>query len=248
MRYILIFVFLSARFFSQEDSLPTSVSLVGINLGGQLPSGDLVKRFGPNLSVGGSYTYKTNKNFLFGIESNYFWSRNVKEDVLAQMKVDFSNGQRTIIDNEGYPADIRLTQRGLGVHLFAGKIFKFLSANKNSGIMVNVGVGYMQHKIHIFDAQQKIASVKGDLKFGYDRLTNGVSLFQFVGYLFMSKNRFSNFYAGFETYQGFTKSVRKFNYDTGLPDTERRLDVLTGFRIGWILPLYSRNKDEFYYY
>jgi hypothetical protein len=112
--------------------------------------------------------------------------------------------------------------------------------------MISIGGGYLQHKIKLYDAQQKIAAIKGDLVYGYDRLTSGFSLKQFVGYLFLSENRFVNFYAGIESYQAFTKSVRKFNYDTGLPDTDGRVDLLTGIRLGWILPLYKKKPNEYY--
>jgi hypothetical protein len=110
------------------------------------------------------------------------------------------------------------------------------------------GAGVMQHRVKLYDAQQKVAAIKGHLGEGYDRLTIGFSLTQFVGYLFLSEYRLVNFYAGFEFYEGFTKSVRKFNYDTGMPDTAPRLDGLAGFRFGWILPLYKKKPDDFYYY
>lgn len=242
MRLLLVFSILSLLAKGQIDSA-IAVPLVGIHFGGQVPGGDLAKRFGPNLNAGGTFLYKTRKNWIFGLEGNYMFGRNVKEDVLKQLKT--SNG--TIIDNEGYPADLRVSERGIGIHAVGGRVFKLLSANPNSGLMVTVGGGYLQHKINLYDAQQKIAAVKGDLKRGYDRLTNGFSTSQFIGYLFLSDNRLLNFYFGFESYQGFTKSVRKWNYDTGLPDTQSRLDLTYGFRFGWILPLYKKKPNEYYY-
>jgi hypothetical protein len=113
--------------------------------------------------------------------------------------------------------------------------------------MFNVGAGYFQSKIKLYDAQQKIAAVKGDLVYGYDRLSSGFSVTQFLGYMYLSDNRLLNFYFGIEGYQAFTQSVRKLNYDTGLPDTKKRLDMLYGLRFGWILPLYKKTPNEFYY-
>jgi hypothetical protein len=239
---LLSLVLLSGLLQSQVDSA-IALPLVGIHFGGQIPAADLAKRFGPNLNAGGAFMYKTKKNYIVGIESNYFFGRNVKEDVLVNIK----SSSGFVIDNEGYPADLRITERGVGVHLIAGKVFNFLSANPNSGIVATIGAGYMQHKIHFYDAGQKVAAVKGDLRFGYDRLSNGISFSQFIGYLFLSENKILNFYAGFEAYQGLTTSVRKLNYDTGLPDTEKRLDQLYGIRLGWILPLYKKKPREYYY-
>ena len=65
--------------------------------------------------------------------------------------------------------------------------------------------------------------------------------------MYLSDNRLLNFYFGIEGYQAFTQSVRKLNYDTGLPDTKKRLDMLYGLRFGWILPLYKKTPNEFYY-
>lgn len=221
-----------------------ALPLVGVHIGGQMPSFDMEKRFGVNLNAGAAFMYKTKTNFMFGLQAGYMFGQNVKEDVLTQLK----NADGYITENQGYPADLRVTERGLGIHLTGGKVFKFLSANPNSGLFVNIGAGYLQHKINLYDAQQTIAAIDKEMKYGYDRLTAGLSLSQFVGYLYLSQNRLANFYFGFECQQAFTKSLRKLNYDTGLPDTEMRFDMLTGFRFGWILPLYKKKPNDFYYY
>lgn len=243
MKLIIAFVSICFFGFSQIDSNRIFVPMASIHLGGQIPAGDLAQRFGPNMNVGGAFMIKTKRNWLFGIESNYFFGRNVKEDVLTQLK----NSDGSIVDNEGFPADLRVTERGLGIHLTAGKIFKFWAPNPNSGFMVNIGAGYLHSKIKLYDAQRKIAAIKGDLVYGYDRLSSGFSVTQFIGYMYLGDNRLLNLYFGIEGCQAFTQSVRKLNYDTGLPDTKKRLDMLYGLRFGWILPLYKKKPSEFYY-
>ncbi|MBS1650837.1 MAG: hypothetical protein JSU07_02390 [Bacteroidetes bacterium] len=247
----LILCLISFSLSAQLDSNRVGFFMVGVNFSGQVPMADLANRFGPNLSAGGSLIYKTKRNFLFSIDGNFMFSQNVKENVIKNMQVTYTNqngNYSTVVDNEGMPADLRITERGLGIHLMAGKMFKFLSPNENSGFVVMLGAGYLQHKINLYDANQRIAAIRGTMVYGYDRLTNGISFSQFIGYIYLSKSRYTNFYAGFEAFQAITKSVRKFNYDTGLPDTKQRLDILTGFRIGWILPLYKKKPAEFYYY
>jgi hypothetical protein len=226
---------------SQIDSA-VGVPLVGIHVGGQIPGGDLSSRFGANLDAGGMFAYKTKRNWIFGIESNYMYGKKVKEDVVKNLKTP----EGFVTDNEGHQADLRITERGLGIHLFAGKVFKFWDGNPNSGLIVTIGMGYLQHKVNLYDAQQKIASLKGNLKYGYDRLCNGVSVSQFIGYLNLSENRLLNFYVGVQFYEASTQSVRKLNYDTGLRDTKKRTDILSGLRAGWILPLYKRKPSEYY--
>lgn len=243
MRLFIFFSFLSIFCNAQIESL-ISIPLLGINVSGQIPLFDMANRFGPNLNTGGTFMFKTKKNWLFGIESNYIFGTEIKEDVLKQLKNEIGN----VTNNLGYPADIRVTERGFGVHLLTGKVFKTSEKNPNSGILVTFGIGYLQHKINIYDSEQKIAAVQGELVYGYDRLTAGFSLTQFIGYLFLSKNRLLNFYFGFENYQAFTKSIRKLNYDTGSLDEKQRLDALSGFRFGWVLPLYKKKPNDFYYY
>jgi len=217
--------------------------LVGMHVAGQLPQADLAKRFGANFSAGGSFLLKTKKNFLFGVEGSYFFGRNVKEDVLTQLR----NTEGFVTDNQGFPADLRVTERGWNLYAVVGKIFPKFGHNPNSGITAWIGGGYMQHKIKLYDAQKKVAAVKGDLAKGYDRLSGGPALTQFIGYTYLSNNRLVNFYAGFEFFEGFTKSYRVYNYDTGLRDTKNRFDMQIGFRFGWLLPLYKKTPREYYY-
>lgn len=241
---LILFIFLVGICSAQKDSVkPIAAPLVGVHFGGDLPFGDLGKRYGSNLTTGFNFMYKTKKNLLFGFDFNYGFGRNFKEDVLSQLK----NSDGFIVDNSGYPADLRVSERVLNMVLHFGKLLPLGALNKNSGLMLDAGLGYMQHRIHFYDANVQIAAVKGDIKNGFDRLTNGIVASQFVGYLYLSDSRLLNFYMGVESYEGFTKSVRKLNYDTGLADTQSRLDILLGFRIGWILPLYSRTPKNYFY-
>lgn len=240
-----LLVLISLRFSAQSvrDS-SFNIPLVGVHFGGDMPKGDLAKRYGNNFNAGGNFLYKFKKNWIVGAECSYFFGKNVREDVLSQLKTS----ENFVIDNEGYPADLRVTERGWNAYLVVGKIFpKIGGHNPNCGLITWVGGGYMQHKIKLYDANKKVAAVNGNLKKGYDRLTGGPALTQFIGYMYLSNNRLANFYFGFEFFEGFTQSYRVYNYDTGLKDTQKRLDIQMGFRFGWILPLYKRLPKEYYY-
>jgi len=240
---LIVCVFIMKSLSSQSDSEAIAAPLIGVHFGGSLPFADLGARYGANLNTGFNFMYKTKKNILFGIDGNYGFGRNIKDDVLKNLK----NSDGFVVDNSGYPADIRMSERVITITAHIGKLFPLGSPNPNSGLLLDVGLGYMQHKVHFVDINQQIASIKGDLRIGLDRLTNGICASQFVGYMYLSDNRFFNFYTGIEAFEGITKSVRKLNYDTGLPDTKSRLDILLGLRIGWILPLYSRTPKNYFY-
>lgn len=242
MRLTILFVFFFTFFQAQRDT-SVSVPLVGIHIGGQIPSGDLVKRFGPNMLIGATFDYKTNKNWIYGINFGYLYGTKVKEDVMKQLKT----AEGYVVDNAGNPADLRITQRGLSLRLSAGKVFSLFGANKNSGLMISFGAGFLQHKINLYDAEQKIAAINGSMRYGYDRLTFGFSVSEFIGYMYLSKNRLLNFYAGFELMAGFTQNRRSLNFDTMQTDHRKRTDIYVGPRVGFILPLYKRMPDDFYY-
>lgn len=244
--YIILSLCLTLQLQTIAQSVKDSsirILMIGFHFSGQLPQYDMAKRFGPNLSAGGNFVWKTKKNILFGVEGSYFFGKNVREDVVSSMR----NEDGFIVDNEGYPADLRLTERGWNIFANVGYMISKWGNNPNSGVFFTLGGGWMQHKIKLYDANQKIAAVDGDLKKGYDRLSGGFGLSQFIGYKYISDNRLANCYFGFEFYEASTKSLRGFNYDTGLKDTQKRFDVLMGFRFGWILPLYKRTKDFYYY-
>jgi len=246
VKKILLSLFLIAALSGMAQHVKDSclaMPIVGINFSGQLPFGNLKKTFGSDLNVGLSFIYKTKKNYLIGFDGGYFFGRNLKVDVLAQMR----NSDKFIADNEGYPADIRMTERGWNLYGIFGKVFSKWAPNPNSGIMAWVGLGYMQHKIKLYDTNKSVAAIKGDLKKGYDHLSGGIAMSQFLGYMYLSNNRLVNFYAGIEVFEGYTQSFRKYNYDTASSDTKHNFDILIGGRIGWILPLYKRGPKEFYY-
>ncbi len=249
MRFILCFLFLSLRVaaFAQSSELNKGNGLlVHISYGAQLPAGDLSDRFGISTSIGGGLDFITDKNnLLVGIEGSYQFGDNVKEDVLAGLRTP----DGFIIGNDRSYADIQLRQRGFYIGGLIGKLFTLSKNNYRSGIRLTLGAGLLQHKIRIQEDPSRFVPQLSDVyKKGYDRLSNGFSLNQFIGYQLLASNKRVNFYAGFEFIQGFTQNRRNFNFDTLSQDTSKRLDLYFGLRLGWTLPFYMGTAaNEIYY-
>lgn len=213
------------------------------------PGGDLVNRFGDNSTVGGSFGIKLKSNLEINATYNYIFGRNVKQyDILDGLRTE--NG--FIISEGGAPSETDMFERGYSFFLTVGVVVSKipftkikLSLNPNSGFVFSIGPGFLQHKIRI---ESDAASLKGDYKNGYDRLSNGFAITESIGYLFLSNKRLINFYLGMTSVQAWTQNRRGFNYDTGMEDNEKRLDVMTGVKFSWILPLYKKVPDEYYYY
>jgi len=245
--FVVFFMLLSGSLFSQRKTVKDSIyrlPIIGIHMSCQLPGGDMVKRFGIDINAGMPLLYKTKKNIIFGVEGNYFFGTHIKERVMGNLLTP----DGTITDVNGNPATFRLNERGWNVYGLFGKVFNQLGHNKNSGLMAVLGLGYMRHKINIYDVGKTLPQIQGDLVKGYDRLTGGPAASQFLGYLFISQNRLANFYAGFEIQEGLTKGLRGYQYHLMKADTEPRLDILYGIRFGWLLPLYKKAPKDFYYY
>lgn len=59
--FFLCLFLINSKFWSQKDSLNFGFHYVAINFGGHLPKGDLEKRFGPNLNIGGNLHVQNKK-------------------------------------------------------------------------------------------------------------------------------------------------------------------------------------------
>jgi hypothetical protein len=219
---------------------------VGLHLNAQLPWADMAKRFGFNYAVGGSFCYKTEKNIIWNIDFTYLFGSKVKEADIIQ---NLYGKDKFIINADGVKSDATVSQRGLYLTAGIGKIFyipKF-SANKNSGLLTQFNIGYLQHKIRVTDISRRTFQINNGYVKGYDRLSAGPAINAFIGYLYFGNNKFINFKIGIDCTVAQTRSLRKFNYDTFMADTQQRFDMLTGIKFEWLLPIYkSSGKDYFY--
>lgn len=210
-----------------------------------IPGGDLEKRFGNHSEIGVGFYIKTNKNIIYGIDWNYMFGSDVKELGFTDGFKDSNGG---VLANNGLYSEVFFTERGFKISAKLGKIFNLLAVNPNSGIMLMGSIGFLQHKIKIEDKFQEVPLLSGDNYYpGYDRLTNGILFTEFIGYRLLSDRRLINLFAGFEFGQGLTENRRAVNYDTGVHDGTKRLDLTMGFKVGFSLPFYKPSPKEYYY-
>jgi len=235
--------------FSQEDKDSSFFApMFSASYAYQLPDGDLVSRFGANSNAGGSFMLKFKSNWIIGAEGSFMFGNKLKDEatsIFDAIKTETGD----IIDQNGEFATVLLSERGFYFGGKIGKIFpKLFYVNSNSGVFINVGAGLLQHKIRIENDGNRAPQILNDYKKGYDKLTNGLCIKEFVGYIFIGKSQIMNFYAGFEFYQAWTQSRRSFDFPTMQQDTQERLDLLYSFRFGWIIPIHKRMPEKYYYY
>lgn len=247
--YLILSILLLANFVIAQRNVKDSIigtPWIGVQYGANWTSGDLADRYGFMNHVGILAGYKTKKNWFWGLESNFMFGNDVRMTGLFDHLID---SQGTITDVNGDIGLVLVYARGLNVNLAIGKVFPVLSPNKNSGIFVHAGVGYLAHKMRVETQEQVIPQLELDYKKGYDRFTAGPNAHQFLGYAFMSNAGFMNFYGGFYIQEGFTQNKRTIFFDqpTIPVSSETRLDIQYGVKVGWFIPFYKRQPKEFYY-
>jgi hypothetical protein len=154
-----------------------------------------------------------------------------------------------LIGSSGIYADYSFSEKGFSLMGQAGKIVSFRKPNVNSGLLLLPGAGFLQHKISIDANEDDAPMLSKEYRRGYDRLTSGFMLSQFIGYFYLdAKHKRINCYAGIEVKEAFTKSRRSWNYDENRRDNSLRKDILLSVKLGWIIPFYFTQTEKFYYY
>lgn len=228
---------------SITDSAIT-LSHIDVNYTFNLPGGDLISRFGYFHGIGGGFFVKDKNNFEYGVDGAFLFGNQLKN---LSMIDNLLTEAGTIINQDGEFADILASMRGVQARATIGKVITWNVPNPNSGILIRLGVGFWQHKYRIEDKNTNTPQLAWPYQKGYDRLTNGLMLSQMVAYQFFSNSRLLNFYVGVEVNEGFTKNRRPYNFSEKRRDDTARLDVATSFKVGWMIPIYKRAPQEFYY-
>lgn len=219
----------------------------GVNVGYQFPFGTLRKTFKGNFNAGTGVTVKTNRNWTFDVNFNYMFGSNLRDTSYAFLG-DMVNSNGIIYDGNGMKATIYTEGRYWQVGAGAGKVIP-VNRWKNSGIWLHAGAGYVRHKIRINDFDHQVPQLDEDYLKGYDHRSSGFELSQFIGYLFIQKNRLLNFYVGIELMEFWTRPDRNYVFLEG-PTSEMpyKFSGLAGLKIGWNIPLYEKKAVTTFYY
>jgi hypothetical protein len=232
------------------------------NFSVQFPFGKgyLPSTFKFNYCVGLDFTIKTKSNWTVDLGFNYMFGSKIRlkpEDYLGDMVfygADDIDKKNPIVFNGAGNNGVVLSSEGRYWYFgaSAGKIFP-LSRWQNSGLWLKLGIGYFGHKIHFTDPNSYFSQIdQKTYRLGYDQRSQGVSLNQFFGYMFMQKRRVLSFYVGVELWEIFSKPDRGYIFVGELAGPTDNLPMkfsgLVGIKVGWILPFYEKKVVTTYYY
>ncbi len=206
------------------------------------PGGDLSDRFGQHFELSGSLSLLTAQNWYISANYDFQFGNEVKEDVISSLRTV----EGGVIGIDRQFADLSLRHRGSRAYVQGGYHFDGARSDHRSGLLLAAGVGYLRHKVRIVDEFDSVAQLRPPADRGYDRLTGGWMLHQSIYYLHLSKQRMVNYHVGLELSQGFTKSLRAYNYSTQSADEGKRMDGSVTLKVGWILPFSLSSAQRYY--
>ena len=243
-----------------KASIP--VTMFQVTYAALFPGLDTKTDFGFSNNVGGSVIYKTEGNWLFTANGNFVFGNKIKGSRIDLLGESITTEYGEVIGGGGLPTALAFFQRGFHFQAEVGKLFP-LAPNPNSGIFVQVGLGYLRNRIRIdymIEAQNTPYPLIDDYQYGYDRMRGGIALHGEAGYMILSNTRVYNLSVSLEATYARTKPLRDYDfrvfYDEngephimGLNDKNKRFnDLYYGIRVSWMIPTYQRQPDAYYYY
>jgi hypothetical protein len=232
-----VLLFSSLKGIAQHKDSASSGFLFELSYAGQLPGGVIGQLFGFNSNVQGGALYKTSSNWEFGGSFSYFFGNVLKnENVLDSILT--TNGN--VIANNGQYPGITYFEKGFDIQLSLGKLFPVTRKNRNSGVLVMLSAGYIQYHLDIEALDDWTPQISSNYEQGYEHQTAGVCLTEFVGYQYISKRSFLAVFGGFEFTEAMAKALQ-YDFELNLKNPNYRFNMLSGIRVGWMLPILHDN-------
>lgn len=238
--YLTGLLFLSVNGQNVKDSTTPAI-LIQMEYSGNLPGGNFGDKFGYTSVIGGQLGYKTNNNWWVSGGGHFLFGDQTKDDSLLAM---LPNASGQIIGEKGTPINLLIYQRGYLIQFNVKKITSLLAYNANSGITFGLGTGFMQYKYRFEVRGGDVPLLMDDYLKGFDQLTNGGFISEFIGYTFMGNKKRINFYVGFVFIQAVTKNRRNINYAIPSQEMTQNIDLLSGLKAGWIISIYRSSKNN----
>ena len=242
-RIVFALILFSFSFVARSQSMlrDTSISIWAFQFSysGNLTALDLAEKTDYLHVISPGVSFKTASNWLIQGELDFLFGQTLRETGTANMV--FSELELPI-NTEGTIDEVTPRFQGYQIQFDFQKLIKpNIRYNYNTGIMAGFGLGFIQHRINFAYPGQGVPQLEDPYIKGYDRLTNGFLLSQFLGYRRYSNKNLFNYSLGFEVAEGITRNRRSWNYDLMGPDNRLRLDMYYGLKFTLIIPAYGVN-------
>lgn len=263
---LLILVGLSLHVVAQQPrdvmKEPIPLAMFQVTYAFQIPGFDTKVDYGVSHTIGGSFIYKTESNWLFTANANFLFGGKIKDDRVTFFGEGITTEYGEITGGGGDYTMFSISERGFHLQLEAGKLFP-LGPNPNSGIFVQAGLGYLRSRADIEFDQDMYSTpyvVYKDYEYGYDRMRGGPAFHVEAGYLYLGNTRMLNFSVSLEATFVRSRHLREYDFrvftnpETGIMEpvgyndmNKRFNDFYYGIRLSWNIPTYQRQPDAYYY-
>tara|TARA_B100000900_G_scaffold283697_1_gene243025 strand:+ start:516 stop:1247 length:732 start_codon:yes stop_codon:yes gene_type:complete len=216
-----------------------------VNINYHIPSEFFAELFENNPSIGTSFFIEKENNIFYGIEANYLFGNNIKNESLILSEIKNHDG--SIIASDGYFANINFSRRGFSSNIFTGYALHFNKTNL-SGIYFSLGGGYINQKILIDTKNENIPQLNEEYKKGYDSANDGIFGKLSINYKYYRKKGGIQISAGFYNSVARVKRLNTYIFNENINDDSFHIGSEFGFNLGLIIPVSKINQEEFHYY
>lgn len=228
----------------QDSSIRMGVMRIGYAM--VIPGQDWAERYGTSHSIALEAGLQFPNRLVFSVEGGYLFGNNIiEEGILAPLRTSAG----LIINDAGTLSDVAINLDGFYASVLGGVVLPVIpSHTPNSGIFIQAGPSFLQHKLRFNLQGESVSALAGNSKRGFDRLTQGWGLKGRIGYQLYSKTGFINLSLGisYAIYQ--STNQRGINYDTGEITGGEVTDSALGVFLSWNLLFYKRAPNKVYYY
>lgn len=208
----------------------------------QYPMGDNTSLYGVHSKADMHVSYKTKSNWTFGFGGGFGFGAQIKDLTLLGDMVSsgFVIGKNASIEQPSLEGRIGT------FNVEIGKIIPVFPKSKISGLHFKVGVGYLSQKT-ITTIDGNIVPQLNDNYAGlYNQSMAGLSLTQFIGYTYFSRDKLINFTFGFEHNIAFVKSLNTWDVKTNTSIADKKATYrYFGPKFTFTIPLYIKDKKYF---
>lgn len=248
--FLLLILFFATNAMAQDDLFGTEKKeakegfLATVSASLDFPLADMATRFGVSNRIGPAIYYKTESNWMFGAKVDFIFGKQINEPSFLSNLL-YTDG--TLLSATGYRVSTTPLERGYIAAIEVGRIFPIKKNKPENGLLLMSSIGFMQHKIFIANKANDIPQLNEEYLKGYDRLTNGISIEQFIAYNHISNSDLVNFTIGINITEGFTGGRRDYWFDVSKAGNDKRFDMLIGIKGNWYIPLYKRKSEDIYF-
>ena len=206
------------------------------------PMGAVAQTYSTVASADVEYLRKTREGIFYGVQFKALYGNAVKN--ADSIFSGLTDGDGNFLGVNGEFANIQAGMSGGMLMVELGKLFA-PKYNPNSGWLWIQGIGVAQHKIGLRDQRGTLPQLQSPFIEGYDRLHLGGYTTSSLRYLHLDNNERVNWSINVNASLGVSRSIRGFNIDSGMADTNFKFDAFLGCSFQWYIPIYQE-QESFY--